>query len=148
MWIRKLFFSVLLLSCGWLQAQTVWPAVQSNMYPHIPFMKLVRHEQTVLLGEGTTTYKVRTAVETQWFELLANQASVNIFQSYVDSSVQVVNAYAEQFKIGRRSLLDVLNAENELFTARTNAMTANTDAALSAWRLLSLRGYLTDFLEL
>lgn len=96
----------------------------------------------------TTTYKVRTAVETQWFELLANQASVNIFQSYVDSSVQVVNAYAEQFKIGRRSLLDVLNAENELFTARTNAMTANTDAALSAWRLLSLRGYLTDFLEL
>ena len=52
MWIRKLFFSVLLLSCGWLQAQTVWPAVQSNMYPHIPFMKLVRHEQTVLLGEG------------------------------------------------------------------------------------------------
>ena len=62
--------------------------------------------------------------------------------------MQVVNAYAEQFKIGRRSLLDVLNAENELFTARTNAMTANTDAALSAWRLLSLRGYLTDFLEL
>lgn len=53
MWIRKLFFSVLLLSCGWLQAQTVWPAVQSNMYPYIPFMKLVRHEQTVLLGEGT-----------------------------------------------------------------------------------------------
>jgi hypothetical protein len=41
MWIRKLFFSVLLLSCGWLQAQTVWPAVQSNMYPY-----------TVLLGEG------------------------------------------------------------------------------------------------
>jgi len=95
-----------------------------------------------------TTYKVRSAVETQWFELLANQASVNTFQAYVDSSVQVVNAYAEQFKIGRRSLLDVLNAENELFTARTNAMTASTDATLSAWRLLSLRGYLADYLEL
>jgi adhesin transport system outer membrane protein len=91
---------------------------------------------------------VRSAVETQWFELLANQASVNTFQAYVDSSVQVVNAYAEQFKIGRRSLLDVLNAENELFTARTNAMTASTDATLSAWRLLSLRGYLADYLEL
>ena len=52
MWIRKLFFSVLLLSCGWVQAQTVWPAVQSNMYPYITNMKLVRHEQTVLLGEA------------------------------------------------------------------------------------------------
>ena len=52
MWIRKLFFSAALLSSCWAQAQTVWPAVQSNMYPHMPNMKLVRHEQTVLLGEG------------------------------------------------------------------------------------------------
>ena len=77
-----------------------------------------------------TTYKVRSAVETQWFELLANQASISTFQVYVDSSAQVVSAYGEQFKIGRRSLLDVLNAENELFTARTNAMTASTDATV------------------
>jgi adhesin transport system outer membrane protein len=96
----------------------------------------------------STTYKVRTAVETQWFELLANQSSLDTFQVYVQSSEQVVNAYSEQFKIGRRSLLDVLNAENELFTARTNAMTASSDTSLSAWRLLSLRGYLADFLEL
>ena len=52
MWIKKLFISSVLLCSGWVQAQTVWPAVQSNMYPYIPNMKLVRHEQTVLLGEG------------------------------------------------------------------------------------------------
>jgi hypothetical protein len=52
--IKNIIFSVLLLSCGWVQAQTVWPAVQSNMYPYIPNMKLVRHEQTVLLGEAST----------------------------------------------------------------------------------------------
>ncbi len=50
--IKKLFFSMVLFCSGWVQAQTVWPAVQSNMYPYIPNMKLVRHEQTVLLGEG------------------------------------------------------------------------------------------------
>jgi hypothetical protein len=66
MWIRKLFFSVLLLSCGWLQAQTVWPAVQSNMYPYIPFMKLVRHEQTVLLGEGTNRMARLESARLQW----------------------------------------------------------------------------------
>lgn len=43
---------MVLFCSGWVQAQTVWPAVQSNMYPYIPNMKLVRHEQTVLLGEG------------------------------------------------------------------------------------------------
>ena len=43
---------MVLFCSGLVQAQTVWPAVQSNMYPYIPNMKLVRHEQTVLLGEG------------------------------------------------------------------------------------------------
>ena len=107
--------------------------------------------EAVLASESavdSTTYKVKTAVETQWFELLANQSSVDTFNVYVQSSEQVVNAYSEQFKIGRRSLLDVLNAENELFTARTNVLTAISDTSLSAWRLLSLRGYLADYLEL
>ena len=46
------------IPCLWLvgamgaQAQNAWPPVQSNMYPHIGDMRLVRHEQTVLLGEG------------------------------------------------------------------------------------------------
>ena len=52
MWIKKLFFCFVVLCSGWVQAQTVWPSVQSNMYPYISNMKLVRHEQTVLLGEG------------------------------------------------------------------------------------------------
>ena len=95
-----------------------------------------------------TVDKVKSAVETQWYELLANQSSLTTYESYVESAEQVVAAYSEQFKIGRRSLLDVLNAENELFTARTNVTTARTDASLSAWRLLSLRGLLADYLEL
>ena len=54
MWMKKLFFGLALLCSGWVQAQTAWPLVQSTMYPYIDQMKLVRHEQTVLLGEGTS----------------------------------------------------------------------------------------------
>ena len=52
MWMKKLFISLSLLCSGLVQAQTAWPLVQSTMYPYIDQMKLVRHEQTVLLGEG------------------------------------------------------------------------------------------------
>jgi adhesin transport system outer membrane protein len=107
--------------------------------------------EAILASESavdSTVDKVKAAVETQWYELLANQSSLSTYESYVESAEQVVSAYSEQFKIGRRSLLDVLNAENELFTARTNATTARTDASLSAWRLLSLRGMLAQYLEL
>ena len=33
-------------------AQTPWPAVQVDAYPHIASMQLIRHEQSILLGEG------------------------------------------------------------------------------------------------
>jgi len=89
-----------------------------------------------------TTYRIRAAVEAQWYEMLANQNSLISFEEYVISSETVVKSYSEQFKIGRRSLLDVLNAENEAFTAKTNYVSVQTDLTLSSWRLLGLRGLL------
>ena len=80
--------------------------------------------------------------------MLASQAALTSFKSYVVSAEQVVTAYAEQFKIGKRSLLDVLNAENELFTARSNVSTTQADLSLAAWRLLSQRGLMTQELGL
>ena len=95
-----------------------------------------------------TIYKIRAAVETQWYELLANQNSLNSYEEYESSTASVVKSYAEQFKIGRRSLLDVLNAENEAFTAKTNIINTQSDLTLSAWRLLGLRGMLAQELGL
>jgi adhesin transport system outer membrane protein len=60
----------------------------------------------------------------------------------------MVDASRKQFKIGRRSLLDVLNAENELFTARSNKLTAELDQIKSAWRLVGLQGQLAVVLGL
>ena len=96
----------------------------------------------------STIFRIRAAVESQWYELLANQNSLNSFEDYVTSSQSVVKSYGEQFKIGRRSLLDVLNAENEAFSAKTNYLSVQTDVTLSAWRLLGLRGLLSQELGL
>jgi adhesin transport system outer membrane protein len=96
----------------------------------------------------SAVYKLRSAVELQWYEMLASQASLNAFQSYVSNAGQVVKSYSEQFKIGKRSLLDVLNAENELFTARSNVITTQIDLSLTSWRLLSQRGQMAQELGL
>ena len=93
-------------------------------------------------------YRVRGLVESHWFDLQASAASLDSYRVYVDQAQAVVESYAEQFRIGRRSLLDVLNAENELFTARSNAVTTEIDLSLAAWRLLSSRGYLAAELGL
>jgi adhesin transport system outer membrane protein len=92
--------------------------------------------------------KIRADVETQWYELLAAQAMLRTSSLYASSAEQVVEAYRAQFKLGRRSLLDVLNSENELFTARSNAQSARFDVVISSWRLLMLRGLVQQELGL
>ncbi len=50
--MRKVFLLyVLLFGCA-ASAQTPWPSVRIDSYPHIDKMQLVRHEQSILLGEG------------------------------------------------------------------------------------------------
>jgi adhesin transport system outer membrane protein len=84
--------------------------------------------------------ELRARVESQWFELLGSAASLKSYHDYAASAEQMVTAYREQFKIGRRTLLEVLNAENELFTARSNVESTRQDMALASWRLVALQG--------
>ncbi|MFO1070680.1 MAG: TolC family outer membrane protein [Geminicoccaceae bacterium] len=50
------------------------------------------------------------------------------------------DAYAQQFEIGQRDLLDVLDAENELFLARVGLVTAEYNERFAVYRLLAVTG--------
>ena len=50
------------------------------------------------------------------------------------------DAYAQQFDIGQRSLLDLLDAENELFIARSNLITAQFTELFAVYRVLAATG--------
>lgn len=47
-----LIFAGLLSLSQWTAAQTPWPEVQASNYPMVSNMQLVRHEQSILLGES------------------------------------------------------------------------------------------------
>ncbi len=47
-----------------------------------------------------------------------NTATKNFLSDHVDSASETVIAYEKQYRIGKRTLLDLLNTENELFEAR------------------------------
>ncbi|KAA8694879.1 MULTISPECIES: TolC family outer membrane protein [Pseudomonas] len=52
-----------------------------------------------------------------WNAMNNANAQVPIAQQYVDHSSKVRGAYQKQFSLGERTLLDLLDSENELFTA-------------------------------
>jgi adhesin transport system outer membrane protein len=58
------------------------------------------------------------------------------------------DAYLAEFEIGRRQLLDVLDAENELFLARTSLVTAEFTERFAVYRILAALGSLLDTLEI
>ncbi len=59
-------------------------------------------------------------------------------QKHADSSTTVRNAYQQQFEVGRRTLLDLLDGENELFTARQTLIRGEFQFQQSEYRLLGL----------
>jgi len=79
------------------------------------------------------------------FELLNEQKKY--IQMHVVASKDTQADYKEQFKIGQRSLLDLLDTENELFQARRDFLEAEFSEITAQYRILHSMGTLLDALR-
>ena len=77
-----------------------------------------------------------------WFALEANRTQVEESAIDVEFQTETRDAYRQQFEVGQRTLLDVLDAENELFVAKGQLVTAQTNVELASYRILALVGRL------
>lgn len=91
---------------------------------------------------------LRQTTTIAWSELENLTTKLELLQAHRESSVQVVQAYREQFDIGRRSLLDVLDSENEAFQAERNLAQGQYDLLLMRAKVLNGMGQLLQALEL
>ncbi|WKE65126.1 TolC family outer membrane protein [Gallaecimonas kandeliae] len=108
-----------------------------------------------------TTYKLGEAKEIQqrtWREVAEGlRLSWNAYQSldkqmsyirrHVEASKETQVAYAKQFDLGKRTLLDLLDTENELFEARRDYLNAEFDETYARYRVLNAEGLLLDSLR-
>lgn len=88
------------------------------------------------------------AVARAWAARGAAQNRLVPLESHVRSSEQVLEAYRHQFELGRRSLLDLVNAENELFQARAALSNGRIAVRSAEHRLLAAMGMLVSGLGL
>ncbi|WP_305405860.1 TolC family outer membrane protein [Photobacterium leiognathi] len=66
---------------------------------------------------------------------------------HVIAAKETQSSYAQQFKLGQRSLLDVLDSENELFQARKDYLKAEYDELIAQYRVLNATGELLSSLR-
>ncbi len=100
-----------------------------------------KHEATAL--SENTQLQVREDVALSWNAWSSLNDQLPLLQSSVDAATAAEAGYITQYRLGRRSLLDVLNANVELFVARKNYIGAKYDATLAACRLFNSMGILS-----
>jgi outer membrane protein, adhesin transport system len=92
--------------------------------------------------------ELSTDVSRSWSQMQSREGR---FTEFVDLALRaraVREAYWEQFRIGRRSILDLLNAENEGYQATLSAEQVRQEMIQFQYRVLSSTGTLSKWLEL
>jgi outer membrane protein len=90
-----------------------------------------------------TRNQTRQAVVQSWGQVLSTKAQVQAAQSQVASSEVALNGVREEARVGQRTTLDVLNAQQALVNARVALVTAQHDRVVSSYNLLSAVGRLS-----
>ena len=91
--------------------------------------------------------QVEEGTRLAWQALESLKSQKNYQQQHVEYSYESVRAYKQQFTLGQRTLLDVLNTENELFEARSSLIGTQYDELFAQYRILNATGTLLDSLK-
>jgi len=86
--------------------------------------------------------QVQANVVTAWGQLEAAKAQILATQAQVASAEIALNGVREEARVGQRTTIDVLNAQQELVNARTALVTAQHDRIVASYSLLSAVGEL------
>lgn len=87
--------------------------------------------------------EVREGTELAWNAYSMLDQQLDLLKQNVDAAKIAEVGYQQQFNVGRRSLLDVLDSKVEVFLARRNYTNTLYDHSFAAYRLLNAMGILT-----
>jgi adhesin transport system outer membrane protein len=95
---------------------------------------------------AATRRDLETEVARHWTQMVSRAARTGSLDDLVEGARKVRAAYWEQFQIGKRSILDLLNAENETYQSRLSAATERLELVQVRYRLLGSVAGLTAYL--
>jgi len=87
--------------------------------------------------------QVRDAVSTTWAAFQSTLGSIDSNQTTVKADEIAFEGVSKEQRVGGRTVLDVLNAEQELLNAQVSLVTSQRDAIVAAYQVLAAGGVLT-----
>ncbi len=99
-------------------------------------------ESQRLIEVESARNQVRAAVVSAWGVLQSARAQIRSDQAQVNANTIALDGVREENKVGQRTLLDVLDAEQDLLDSRVDLVTTQRDMVVAAYALLSAIGKL------
>jgi outer membrane protein len=87
--------------------------------------------------------QARATVVQSWGQLDAAKAQIEATTAQVNAAEIALNGVREEARVGQRTTLDVLNAQQELVNARVALVTAQHDRVVASYTLLAAVGGLS-----
>jgi adhesin transport system outer membrane protein len=111
-----------------------------------------REETAFLINQAAeirnnTHRQVEESVRLSWNAWETVKAQMPSREQHVQSSEKARDAYQQQFSLGQRTLLDLLDSENEVFSARTALTNTQYDEMYAMYRILNSMGILLQSLN-
>ena len=95
------------------------------------------------LDLDTARDQVRQSIVQAWGQLEAAKANIEATQAQVQAAEIALNGVREEARVGQRTTLDVLNAQQELVNARVALVSAQRDRVVASYSLLAAVGRLS-----
>ena len=94
-----------------------------------------------------TARAIESQVRQTWAQMVSAGEQAREFSNQAAANQEVVRAYKDQFSLDRRTLLDVLDSQNELFVSRTNTINSEFLEMFAVYSLLAFKGELLPALS-
>jgi outer membrane protein len=105
-------------------------------------------KQVLQQAQSAVDNQRRVAVETaasSWENLVSSRAEIVARRAQVESAELALDGVRREQEVGSRTVLDVLDAEQELLDARVNLVRAERDLVVASYELKAATGQLTAF---
>lgn len=87
------------------------------------------------------------SIDRAWAARTITQDRIAALTRQIASDRRVISAYSKEYELGQRSLIDLLNAQNQLFNAQVSLISARAVVVFSDYQLLAAMGSLLDYLK-
>jgi adhesin transport system outer membrane protein len=87
------------------------------------------------------------SIDKAWAARTITNDRIAALARQAEADRRVIAAYSKEYELGQRSLIDLLNAQNQLFNASVSLVSAQGVAVFADYQLLAAMGHLLEYLK-